>query len=107
VSERPSQRSRAEQELADVEAVFNALSHASRRHILLVLRYRGGEMTAGEIAERFACSWPTTTRHLRLLEDAGLVHVEKRGRERIYRLDQERLRRVTHRWLEPFEQGRE
>ena len=86
-----------------MEAVFNALSHASRRHILLVLRYRGGEMTAGEIAERFACSWPTTTRHLRLLEDAGLVHVEKRGRERIYRLDQERLRRITGKWLQPFE----
>lgn len=86
-----------------MEAVFNALAHASRRHILLVLRYRGGEMTAGEIAERFACSWPTTTRHLRILEDAGLVNVEKRGRERIYRLDQERLRRITSKWLHPFE----
>lgn len=85
-----------------MEAVFNALAHASRRHILLVLRYRGGEMTAGEIAERFACSWPTTTRHLRVLEAAGLVNVEKRGRERIYRLEQERLRRITAKWLQPF-----
>ncbi len=85
-----------------MEAVFSALAHASRRHILLVLRYRGGEMTAGEIAQRFACSWPTTTRHLRVLEDAGLVTVEKRGRERVYRLAQERLSRVTSRWLQPF-----
>lgn len=85
-----------------MEAVFNALAHASRRHILLVLRYRGGEMTAGDIAERFACSWPTTTRHLRVLEAAGLVNVEKRGRERIYRLEQERLRRITAKWLQPF-----
>ena len=59
--------------LADVEAVFAALAHPSRRQILLVLRFRGGEMLAGEIAERFACAWPTTTRHLRILESAGAV----------------------------------
>jgi DNA-binding transcriptional ArsR family regulator len=96
------QVSAAERQLADVEAVFSALSHASRRHILLVLQFRGGEMTAGEIAERFACSWPTTTRHLRLLESAGLVRVEKRGRERLYKLERERLREVTTRWLGAF-----
>lgn len=97
--------SAAERQLADYEAVFDALAHASRRHILLVLRFRGGEMTAGEIAERFACSWPTTSRHLRVLESAGLVCVEKRGRERVYRLDRERLLKVTERWLKAFEPG--
>ena len=59
-------------------------------------------MTAGEIADRFACSWPTTTRHLRVLEAAGLVCVEKRGRERIYRLDRARLAGVTGGWLKAF-----
>lgn len=59
-------------------------------------------MTAGEIADRFACSWPTTTRHLRVLEAAGLVRVEKRGRERVYRLDKERLLLVASRWLDVF-----
>jgi DNA-binding transcriptional ArsR family regulator len=83
--------------------VFAALAHASRRQILLVLRFRGGEMTAGDIAGRFACSWPTTTRHLRVLEDAGLVRVEKRGRERVYRLDRERLAGVTGAWLRWFQ----
>jgi DNA-binding transcriptional ArsR family regulator len=102
VSEKPPQRSKAERELADVESVFSALAHPSRRHILLVLRFRGGEMTAGEIANRFACSWPTTTRHLRILEQAGLVRVEKRGRERMYRLDGERLLGVASGWLKPF-----
>jgi DNA-binding transcriptional ArsR family regulator len=95
--------SRARRALADVDAVFRALAHPSRRQILLVLRYRGGEMTAGEIAERFACSWPTTTRHLRVLEGAGLVRVEKRGRERVYRLDRRRLRGVTQGWLDAFQ----
>ncbi len=93
-------------ELEDVEAVFSALANPSRRHILLVLHFRGGEMTAGEIAARFSCSWPTTTRHLRALEDAGLVTTERRGRERHYRLQTTRLLAVTRRWLGHFEPGR-
>ena len=98
----PKPRSKAEAELADVEAVFAALANASRRHILLVLRFRGGEMTAGDIAARFACRWPTTTRHLRVLEAAGLVRVEKRGRERVYRLEKKRLLGITEQWLTSF-----
>jgi DNA-binding transcriptional ArsR family regulator len=94
-----SARSDAETRLADVESVFKALAHASRRHILLVLHFRGGEMTAGEIASRFGCTWPTTTRHLRVLQDAGLVRVEKRGRERICRVDRERLADAAGGWL--------
>jgi DNA-binding transcriptional ArsR family regulator len=94
----------AQQELDDLEQVFDALSHAARRQILLVLRFRGGEMTAGEIVGRFSCSWPTTTRHLRLLEKAGLVRVQKRGRERVYKLDLERLKSVAGKWLEWFEE---
>ena len=96
------QRSPAERELDDYEEVFRALAHASRRHILLVLRYRGGTMTAGEIAGRFGCSWPTTSRHLKILEQAGLVAVHKEGRERVYRLDVERLDAVAGRWLRLF-----
>ncbi|MFY9583434.1 MAG: metalloregulator ArsR/SmtB family transcription factor [Candidatus Acidiferrales bacterium] len=87
------------------EAVFRALAHASRRQILLVLRFRGGKMTAGEIAQRFSCRWPTTTRHLRVLEAAGLVRVEKRGRARIYHLETKRLRGVVRDWLSWFERN--
>lgn len=92
----------AERELDAYDVVFRALAHASRRHILLVLHYRGGEMAAGDIAARFGCSWPTTSRHLRLLEHAGLVRVDKRGRERVYRLDTARLESVAGKWLERF-----
>lgn len=80
-----------------------ALAHEQRRHILLTLKFRGGEMTAGDIAERFACSWPTTTRHLHVLENAGLVTVEKRGRERVYKLETKRLLTIAGGWLEWFE----
>ncbi len=95
--------SEAEQFLADTDAVFRALAHASRRHILLVLHFRGGEMTAGEIAERFDCTWPTTTRHLSVLHDAGLVEKQKSGRQRTYRLNRKRLREVTSAWLDCLE----
>ena len=92
----------AERRLEDLDSVFTALAHEQRRHILLTLKFRGGEMTAGAIADRFHCSWPTTTRHLRVLADAGLVTVEKRGRERVYRLDTARLLTVAGEWLDWF-----
>ncbi len=101
MAERGPPRSAA-RELADREAVFKALAHASRRHVLLVLHFRGGELTAGEIAARFSCSWPTTTRHLGVLVRAGLVRVEARGRERVYRLDRERLDAVAGTFLAWF-----
>jgi DNA-binding transcriptional ArsR family regulator len=95
-------RDGAERALADVEGVFCALAHSSRRQILLVLKFRGGEMSAGDIAARFSCSWPTTTRHLRVLTGARLVCVEKRGRERVYRLDADRLLAIMDEWLKWF-----
>lgn len=95
-------RSKAETELDDLEVVFKGLAHASRRHILVVLNARGGSMTAGEIAERFSCSWPTTTRHLRVLQSAELVKVERQGREWVYVLNAERLQGVVGHWLTWF-----
>lgn len=92
----------AKRELADVEAVFKALAHETRRHVLTVLHYRGGEMSAGGIAKRFQCSWPTVSRHLKVLEDAELVRVVPRGRERFYELDRERIERVIGGWIGIF-----
>ena len=48
-------------------------------------------MTAGEIAAMFKHSWPTTSRHLKVLQEAGLIEQEKQGRERVYRLRSARL----------------
>ena len=58
-----------EEKLAALDAVVAALAHPARRQILLTIHFRGAA-TAGEIAGRFAHKWPTTTRHLRVLEDA-------------------------------------
>ena len=95
-------KSKAEKELEDFEDVFKALAHDSRRRILVVLNARGRQMTAGEIAERFRCSWPTTSRHLRVLQSAGLVKVTQLGREWIYELDFDRLKGTVGGWLNYF-----
>src|SRR5215813_6102476 len=94
--------SRGEKELQDLERVFKALAHASRRQVLIVLNARGGEMTAGEIAGRFSCTWPTTTRHMRVLERAGLLAHDRVGRTRRYRIDRQKLDTVR-RWLGWFD----
>lgn len=85
--------------LPDVDAVFAALAHQARREIVLLLSRSGGELPSGYLAARFSHSWPTTTRHLKVLEQAGLVEVRREGRGSFYRLDRERVRRVVGGWL--------
>lgn len=91
-----------EERLVELDAVFSALAHRARRQILMTLFFRGGSMSAGDIAKRFAHAWPTTTRHLRVLEDAQLITHEQQGRGRIYKLSQKKLR-VIGQWLGWFE----
>jgi DNA-binding transcriptional ArsR family regulator len=86
--------------LQALEDVFSALAHPARRQILLTVHLRQA-MTAGEIAARFSCAWPTTTRHLRVLEKAGLVRHQRRGRTRVYRVVKRRLDLVAA-WLTWF-----
>lgn len=93
---------KVEERLAALDAVCNALAHPARRQILLTMKFRGGSMTAGEITGRFGHAWPTTTRHLRVLEAAGLVSFQKRGRTRVYRLERKRLE-VINEWLRWFD----
>jgi DNA-binding transcriptional ArsR family regulator len=101
VSSPSTSNSKSSAGLADYDAVFAAVDSAARRQILMILHFRGDQMTSGEIADRFSCAWATTSRHLRKLEDAGLVTVERSGREWIYRLDRERLGVVAE-WLDWF-----
>jgi DNA-binding transcriptional ArsR family regulator len=59
-------------------------------------------MSAGAIAGLFGHAWPTTTRHLQLLEAAGLIRHARQGRTRLYRLDRKRLALVRD-WLGWFD----
>lgn len=87
-------------ELAD--AVFSALAHPMRRQILLSVHLRTS-CTAGDIANRFECSWPTTSRHLATLVAAGLLDVAKVGRERVYSLNDAKLRTLLSQWVGYFD----
>ncbi|MBV8656850.1 MAG: winged helix-turn-helix transcriptional regulator [Burkholderiales bacterium] len=69
---------------SNVERVFEALASTARRKILAYLS--ATELTAGEIATRFEMSKPALSKHLRILEDAGLVESDKRGQYVWYRL---------------------
>lgn len=86
--------------LDDVDAVFNALAHAARRQLILTLSYFGPELPSGYLARRFSHSWPTTTRHLNILQHAGIVEVRREGRTSHYRLNRALLERVVGGWLE-------
>jgi DNA-binding transcriptional ArsR family regulator len=83
------------------EAVFTALAHPVRRRILITVYFNGGSMTAGQIAKTFEHAWPTTTRHLKVLEAAGLLKHEREGRSRRYRIECRRLELVRD-WLAWF-----
>ena len=93
-----SPKSEALADLERADAVFGALAHPTRRQILLSVHYRGS-CKAGDLAQRFDCSWPTTSRHLATLVKAGLLKVDKSGRERVYRLQTQLLQGVLSQWL--------
>lgn len=98
-----SSRLDAGAKLAALDVVVAALAHPARRQMLLTIHLRG-QMSAGDVAARFSHAWPTTTRHLRVLERAGLVRFERQGRKRVYRVEHARLRLVTE-WLTWFDRA--
>ena len=71
--------------MSTANRAFRALADETRRMILRLLR--DGPLTSGEIADRFDSSWPTISRHLAVLRDAGLVVTERHGQEIRYELN--------------------
>lgn len=76
---------------------FRALGDATRRQILHCLLLHG-EVSAGQIAGRFTSAQPTISKHLRVLEEAGLVLSRAQGRNRFYRIGPDALAPATD-WL--------
>jgi DNA-binding transcriptional ArsR family regulator len=84
-----------------VDHVFAALADATRRAIVATLATRG-EMTVSALARPFAISLPAVLKHLNVLEVAGLVAREKRGRSVYCRLEPRPLYDVRA-WLDHYE----
>jgi len=80
--------------------VLDAISHPSRRAILS--RLSKGPARVTEIAEPFAMSLNAVSKHLKVLEAAGLVHRDRQGRDHVMALRAEPLKSVS-RWLHPYE----
>jgi DNA-binding transcriptional ArsR family regulator len=80
--------------------VFHALSDATRRRMLLELA--SGERTVGQLAQPFAISLAAASKHIKVLEGAGLIQREVRGRAHFCRLDPGPLE-SAHDWLSFYE----
>jgi DNA-binding transcriptional ArsR family regulator len=83
-----------------ISLVFGALADPTRRAILT--RLADGEATVAELAEPFAMSQPAISRHLKVLETAGLISRTRRATARLSHLEAEPLRDVTT-WLAGYQ----
>jgi DNA-binding transcriptional ArsR family regulator len=83
-----------------LSAVFGALADPTRRAILA--RLAEGDATVGELAAPFRVSQPAISRHLRVLEQAGLVSRSRRATARLSHLEAEPLREATA-WLARYQ----
>jgi DNA-binding transcriptional ArsR family regulator len=84
-----------------VEPVFKALADPTRRELLDELFRRDGQ-TLGALAARFDMTRVAVAKHLRLLEDAGLVTSRRRGREKLHYLNPVPIQLVHDRWVSKY-----
>jgi len=89
-----------ELEQPQLNTVFHALGDATRRRMLRELAL--GERTVGELAEPFTISLAAASKHIKALENAGLIRREVRGRTHLCRLDPGPLA-SAHQWLSFYE----
>jgi DNA-binding transcriptional ArsR family regulator len=90
----------ATQNTATLDATFAALADSTRRAILARLS-EGQTLTVTELAEPFAISMPAISRHLKVLEEAGLISRSREAQWRPARLETEPLQDVS-RWLDRY-----
>ena len=89
--------------IKDDDLVFRALGDPTRRALLDLLR--NGPCTTGELADQFDVTRFAVMKHLQVLVDAGLVLVERRGRERINTINAVPIQQIYRRWIRRFEGG--
>jgi DNA-binding transcriptional ArsR family regulator len=79
---------------------FNAVAEPKRRQVLEVLGTQ--ELSVNEIVERLGWNQPMVSKHLGVLKEVGLVSERRAGRQRLYRVNAERLKPIYD-WVAPFE----
>lgn len=88
-----------------MDQAFRALSEPVRRQLLDSLFARNGQ-TLGELCEGRGMSRQAVTKHLAVLEEANLVVVQKRGREKLHYLNPVPIYEIAERWIGKYERGR-
>ena len=83
----------------ELDRAFGALAHPIRRGILA--RLATGEATVSELAKPFKVSAPAISKHMRILEDAGLLSRRKQGREHRCKMEAARMK-AAECWLEHY-----
>ena len=89
----------------DDDRVFKALADATRRHLLDQLFERDGR-TLGELEEGLEMTRFGVMKHLKVLEDAGLVVTRRAGREKHHFLNPVPIRQIHNRWIDKYTEGR-
>jgi DNA-binding transcriptional ArsR family regulator len=89
-----------ELETLQLDSVFHALGDATRRQMLRDLA--DGERTVGQLAQPFSISLAAASKHIKALENAGLIRREVRGRTHFCRLEPRPLA-SAHQWLNYYE----
>jgi DNA-binding transcriptional ArsR family regulator len=82
-----------------LSSIFSALADPTRRAILA--RLASGQASVGELSEPFQMSKPAISKHLKVLERAGLIAKSREAQWRLCRLDGAPLREVAD-WMEPY-----
>jgi DNA-binding transcriptional ArsR family regulator len=88
-----------------VNDVFRALADPSRRALLDALFKRNGQ-SLGELCDGMAMTRQAVTKHLALLENANLVAVVWRGREKLHYLNPVPIHEISERWTSKYGRGR-
>ena len=88
-----------------MDVVFKALADESRRKLLDEL-FKSNGRTLGELCEHLDMTRQAVTKHLLLLEDANLVVVVWRGREKLHYLNPVPLQEIYERWIGKYERHR-
>jgi len=88
-----------------MDEVFKALADASRRELLDRLRADNGQ-TLGELCARLTMTRQAVSKHLAILEEANLVAVVWRGREKLHYLNPVPIHDIADRWIGKFERSR-
>jgi DNA-binding transcriptional ArsR family regulator len=79
---------------------FNAIAEPKRRQVLEALGT--AELSVNEIVEKLGWTQPMVSKHLGVLKQVGLVKERRVGRQRLYRVNPERLKPIYD-WVSPFE----